>query len=199
MSPAPAPLVIKVGGSLFDRAASIAVIIRESRRPVLIVPGGGRFADRVRRLNLSEDAAHWMAIAAMEQYGWYIASHGIRETGAVAIPGEPRVLLPYCFMRRVDPLPHSWDVTSDTIAAWIADRLGTDLVLLKSVDGIYRHRVLQEQVDRPCPCSEVDPLLIPFVLEHNVRTTVINGRVPARISQLLKGLPVMGTVIDTRF
>lgn len=199
MSTLSTPLVVKVGGSLFDRTDAVINAIRATGRPVLVIPGGGRFADFVRRLNLSDTAGHWMAIAAMEQYGWYLASHDIPATATIAHPAAMTVLLPYCALRDADPLPHSWDVTSDTIAAWVAARLGTELLLLKSVDGIHRHRVLLERVDAPCPCDEVDPALIPFVLEHGVRTTVVNGRIDERIRDVLAGLPVRGTVIDTRF
>jgi acetylglutamate kinase len=39
-------------------------------------------------------------------------------------------------MRAADPLPHSWDITSDSIAAFIAGALGAgELILLKPVDG----------------------------------------------------------------
>ncbi len=199
MSSLTIPIVVKLGGSLFDRTDAVIDTIRATGRPVLIVPGGGRFADHVRRLNLSDTAAHWMAIAAMEQYGWYIVSHNVPATHAIERPAEMTVLLPYCALRRLDPLPHSWDITSDTIAAWVASNLGTELVLLKSVDGISHHRTLLERVDHPCPCEEVDPALIPFVLEHNVRTTVINGRFDERIAQVLDGVTPHGTVIDTRF
>jgi aspartokinase-like uncharacterized kinase len=199
MSTLSTPLVVKVGGSLFDRTDAVIRTIRATGRPVLIVPGGGRFADFVRRLNLSDTAGHWMAIAAMEQYGWYLTSHDVPATAAIVRPFEVTVLLPYCALREIDPLPHSWDITSDTIAAWVAARLGTELVLLKSVDGIHRHRTLLEWVGAPCPCEEVDPALIPFVLEHGVRTTVVNGRIDERIRDVLAGLPVRGTIIDTRF
>jgi aspartokinase-like uncharacterized kinase len=42
------------------------------------------------------------------------------------------VLAPYVWLRRADPLPHSWEVTSDSIAAWIAHAIGASrLVLVK--------------------------------------------------------------------
>ena len=42
------------------------------------------------------------------------------------------VLAPYVWLREADPLPHSWDVTSDSIAAWIAGQVGASrLVLVK--------------------------------------------------------------------
>jgi 5-(aminomethyl)-3-furanmethanol phosphate kinase len=200
MSSVTDPLVVKVGGSLFERVLSLLDIFREVGRPVLIVPGGGKFADLVRRLNVSDTAGHWMAIAGMEQFGWYIASHEIPATVELLRPEEPTVFLPYCALRRIDPLPHSWNVTSDTIAAWAAKELSLDLVLLKSVDGIYHHRTLLHRIEQPCAtCTEVDPAFIPFVLQHGIRTWVVNGRSDDRVRQVLKGEPVTGTLIDTRF
>ena len=90
-----------------------------------------------------------MAIAAMEQYGWFIASHGMKTTDILAVPEKTTVFLPYISMRQRDPLPHSWDITSDSIAAWIAAELGIELLVLKSVDGISLKGILQEQVTTP--------------------------------------------------
>ncbi len=182
------PLVVKVGGSLFDRVVPLLAIFREVGRPVLIVPGGGKFADLVRRLAVSDTTGHWMAIAGMEQFGWYIASHDVT------------VLLPYCALRRADPLPHSWNVTSDTIAAWVAKELSLDLLLLKSVDGIRHHRKLLSRVEDPSLTpDEVDPAFIRFVFEHNLRARVVNGRHDDRVRQALRGEAVVGTLVDPRF
>lgn len=198
-SPAP-PLVVKVGGSLFDRTASLLDIFREVGRPVLIVPGGGKFADLVRRLAVSDTAAHWMAIAGMEQFGWYIASHGVPAVSAVTLPAEVTVLLPYCALRRADPLPHSWNVTSDTIAAWVANELAVDLILLKSVDGIHHHRRLLSRVeDSSLTADEVDPAFIRFVFEHGLRARVVSGRHDDRVRGVLRDEAVVGTLVDPRF
>ena len=44
--------------------------------PLVVVPGGGPFADAVRvfdaELGLSSDRAHWMSILAMDLYGHMI-------------------------------------------------------------------------------------------------------------------------------
>ncbi|HOB17460.1 MAG TPA: uridylate kinase [Candidatus Methanoculleus thermohydrogenotrophicum] len=194
------PLVVKVGGSLFDRVVRLLGIFREVGRPVLIVPGGGKFADLARRLAVSDTAGHWMAIAGMEQFGWYIASHDVPATPVVALPTGVTVLLPYCALREADPLPHSWEVTSDTIAAWVAKELSTDLLLLKSVDGIHHHRRLVSRVEDPSlTCDEVDPLFIPFVFEHGIRSRVVNGRHDDRVRGALREEVVIGTLIDPRF
>jgi hypothetical protein len=194
------PLVVKVGGSLFDRVVPLLEIFREVGRPVLIVPGGGKFADLVRRLAVSDTTGHWMAIAGMEQFGWYIASHDVPAVSALKLPAEVTVLLPYCALRRADPLPHSWNVTSDTIAAWVAKELSLDLLLLKSVDGIRHHRKLLSRVEDPSLTpDEVDPAFIRFVFEHNLRARVVNGRHDDRVRQALRDEAVVGTLVDPRF
>jgi hypothetical protein len=100
-------------------------------------------------------------------------------------------------LRSADPLPHTWDVSSDTIAAWIAARIGLDLVLLKSVDGIIREGSVVKEIREPIKCGELDPCFIPFVLSQGVRTTVINGLYDERIAGVLEGRPVFGTTIHT--
>jgi probable H4MPT-linked C1 transfer pathway protein len=142
-------VVAKVGGGLLARPGCLDTVLSvlaevAGRQPLLVVPGGGLFADVVReqdkRLGLADDAAHWMAILAMDQYAHLIASRlpgatlvsdaeGIAQAlRSQAIP----VLMPSTWLRRADPLPHSWEVTSDSIAAWIAREVGAArLVLVK--------------------------------------------------------------------
>jgi len=46
--------------------------------------------------------------------------------------GRIPVVAPYRWLRDADPLPHTWNVTSDSISAWVASMLGaTQLVLVK--------------------------------------------------------------------
>ncbi len=197
----PAGLVVKVGGSLAPHIPEIVPVLRDSPRPLLIVPGGGIFADAVRSSASAADAdaAHWMACAAMDQYGWIIAAEGLRTTSRIAVPKTTAVLLPYCVLRRHDPLPHSWDVTSDTIAAWVAKMTGCNLLILKSVDGIEVSGKITARLDRAVATDTVDPCFLPFVLEHRVRTFVMNGTDPHRIARWLEGKPVRGTSIGTTF
>ena len=141
--------VVKVGGGLLARAGALdrvaaALATEAGGRRVLVVPGGGPFADVVRELfrrtGLSDDTAHWMAALGMDQYALALAE---RIDGAVVVEDEPAiaralkggrvpVLAPYRWLRRADPLPHSWDVTSDSIAAWVAGAVhARRLVLIK--------------------------------------------------------------------
>jgi 5-(aminomethyl)-3-furanmethanol phosphate kinase len=194
------PLVVKVGGSLISHIPDLVPLFCRSNRPVFIVPGGSIFADTVRRTTLNDTPAHWMAVAAMDQYGWYIASHGIGVTQNLKIPEKSVVFLPYCVLCGQDPLPHRWSVTSDSVAAWIADVLGLDLLILKSVDGIMKkNNILLVSVNGPVDTETVDPFLIPFILEKKIRTTVINGSHITCVEKFLLGDQVLGTKIGTTF
>jgi len=190
--------VIKIGGSLFDVVSDLIRILSEQRAGLVIVPGGGAFADAVRRLDPDSDSAHWMAISAMEQYGHYIASHGLPTIDQIVRVDELSVLLPYCLMKRDDPLPHSWDVTSDTIAAWVAWRLDLPLILLKSIDGIISEGRMLAEVFSPVISDSIDPALIPFILEKQMRAVVINGRRPDALRRVLSGDFSSGTIITGR-
>ncbi|MFA6225879.1 MAG: uridylate kinase [Methanoregula sp.] len=190
---------MKLGGSLHHRVPEIVPLLCKSERPLLVVPGGGIFADAVRMARVADDAAHCMAIAAMEQYGWFIASQGMETTDRLSVPEKSAVFLPYTSMRLRDPLPHSWNITSDSIAAWVAAELGMELLILKSVDGISLNGILQEQVTIPIENDVVDPFFIPFVLKHRIKTTIINGKSGDSIEKILKDEPVPCTRIGITF
>ena len=141
--------VIKVGGGLAPIPGALELVctaIREAGRssPIVVVPGGGPFADAVRAFGrthrLSADAAHWMALLAMDQYAHALLERIegaalVEEAGAVAAavgPAGVAVLAPSRWMRSADVLPHTWDATSDSVAAFVAGALDADhLVLLK--------------------------------------------------------------------
>ena len=156
--------VVKVGGGLLAHEGCLDTVLDviagvAPDEPLLIVPGGGPFADAVRdqdaQLRLTDDAAHWMAVLAMDQYAHVIVS---RMRGATLVSdaagisaaieaGQIPVLAPYAWLRRADALPHSWHVTSDSIAAWMAREIrASRLILVKppgsgggpdSVDGYF--------------------------------------------------------------
>ncbi len=145
--------VVKLGGGLLGRNGAFervtgALAAFGAGRSLLVVPGGGPFSEvvreRCRHLQIDADTAHWMAILGMDQYAHVLACR-IRRAALVErerdIPvalaaGRIPVLAPYHWLRAADPLPHSWDVTSDSIAAWLASALGAArLILLKPVAG----------------------------------------------------------------
>jgi aspartokinase-like uncharacterized kinase len=81
---------------------------------------------------LGDDAAHWMAVLAMDQYAHLLAARirGARIVEHGEDGGGVPILAPYRWLREMDPLPHSWDVTSDSIAAWTARAVGARRLIL---------------------------------------------------------------------
>jgi aspartokinase-like uncharacterized kinase len=191
--------VVKLGGSLIKSVDGIIDEIRSSGVPVLIVPGGGPFADLVRAFDVDENAAHWMAIAAMDQFGWYISSRGVRPVVELIKPEGISVLLPYTLMRARDPLPRQWEVTSDTISAWVAYTLGLPLLLLKYKDYVTEQGRQLDRITAAIACSDLDPTFIPYVLSRGMTVMVISGLRRGRIAEVLKGGKVPGTVIGPIF
>ena len=143
--------VVKIGGSL-ETAPGIGelltLLVEYGRSRIVIVPGGGRFADRVRagqaELNLSDETAHVMAIRAMEQYAEvlcglnpnlrpFVHSGEIDEINKkAAIP----VWLPAELLTGQPDIPAGWQVTSDSLALWFAGKINADaLILVKSVSN----------------------------------------------------------------
>src|SRR4051794_21155221 len=141
--------VIKVGGGLSRLPGALeqvcsALQALSQLHPMLLVPGGGPFADAVRafegRTTLSPATSHWMAILAMNQYAYVLADRisagviveEIGEIREVLSAGKIPIIAPARWMRSADVLPHSWEVTSDSIAAVVAGALGAGrLVLIK--------------------------------------------------------------------
>ena len=147
------PVVVKVGGGLLAlpgalERAGCALALASAYRPLVVVPGGGPFADTVRRFEtehgLAPVSAHWMAILGQDQYAHVLVEripeaslvHGPEETAAELAARRIAVLAPYQWMRGADVLPHSWDATGDSVAAFVAGALDAELlVLLKPAAG----------------------------------------------------------------
>ena len=140
--------VLKLGGSL-EGAALLGPLLRllaEQGRPLVIVPGGGRFADEVRvrqaALGLDEDAAHWLAIGAMEQYAEALRAMNqalrpvadVDSMAAAWAAGRLPLWLPGKLLREQAELPVGWQTTADSLALWFADHIGAEaLILIKAV------------------------------------------------------------------
>jgi len=145
--------VLKIGGSLSENPANLTLLCQKlsdlaKRHRILVVPGGGKFADIVRKFDkkyrISDKITHKMAILAMDQYGLLLSNitqsayfvQNLREVKSTK--GILPIFLPSKFMFRKDPFEPSWNVTSDSISAYIADMLGVKkLILVTDVDGIF--------------------------------------------------------------
>jgi len=172
--------VVKLGGGALAHvghfeAVLAAIAAAAQDRRLLVVPGGGPFADAVRevdhRLRLSNDAAHWMAVLAMDQYAHLVAA---RLAGSVLV-AEPRgiaaalgagavgripVLAPYRWLRETDPLPHEWMVTSDSIAAWVAGMVCARRLVLVKPPGAAGNELVDAYFSRALP-AHITPVIVP--------------------------------------
>jgi len=197
--------VIKVGGSL-GRGLALGAILRglarlARTRRILLIPGGGRFADLVRaerkRLGLDEASAHSMALRAMDQYGFLMAAlcPRARATGdfaearRIATAGGVPVFLASSTIERRRRLERTFRLTSDSIAAVVARRIRAKrLVLLKRCqcregDGASRAALL-----RLARRGVVDPLF-PSLAPPGAEIRILDVRSPRARALLEAGRP----------
>ncbi len=142
------PLVVKVGGSLAEtgRLKLVLPILAAAKRPVVIVPGGGAFANKVRDLQnairFDDASAHRLAMLGMHQMAEIYFTMHERLAPADSLDGIARVIatglvpvwLPLQMCQTDKDIPADWTITSDGLAARLAERMGgAPLILLKSV------------------------------------------------------------------
>jgi aspartokinase-like uncharacterized kinase len=145
-------IVVKFGGSLAEAGSIrswLAALARVGAGQCVLVAGGGVYADTVRaeqlRHGFSDRAAHRMALLAMEQYAVMLADLEPRIVPCTQVGDLRSTLgrgglpawLPSEMALADRSIAESWDVSSDTLAAWLARRLGARrLILIKSVAGL---------------------------------------------------------------
>lgn len=183
-----APLVVKLGGSLHDSPALAEWLtaLKGCRMPLTIVPGGGPFANSVRAaqkaMRYDDETAHAMAVLAMEQYALALASREpalapAASPGAIeAAHAQGRIALwrASAMVANADDISPAWDVTSDSLSAWLAKKTGARaLLLIKSVDvgdGAPLNEIVRKGVVDPALPDYLDetPLFIagPSSLPH---------------------------------
>jgi aspartokinase-like uncharacterized kinase len=204
-------VIIKLGGSLIEKGRDIVRFLRDyaeekskkNALTIILIPGGGPFVEPVRKLSedtsLSEETAHWMAVLAMHQYGLFLAN------GEIGIPlvesvdeideaGHVYILLPYKILKAEDCLPHTWDVTSDTIAAFVAHKIGEKtFIKLTDVDGIIAEKghliekiSVKEMIEKEVRgCVDVE--LPRFLIQNKMSCFIVNGNFPKRVIDVIEG------------
>lgn len=141
--------VVKLGGSLLGQPELktwLSLLARQSDGRIVIVPGGGVFADTVRTAQpvggYDDATAHQMALLAMEQYGLVMKSlqpelvtaSSELEIAERSWQHRAIIWMPSHMVLADETIPMNWDVTSDSLAAWLAGKIGADrLVLVKHV------------------------------------------------------------------
>ncbi|MFX0017260.1 MAG: hypothetical protein ACFFAK_02445 [Promethearchaeota archaeon] len=147
--------LFKIGGKILDNSKHLINTIAQltqlyednTIQKIIIIPGGGNIANFVRNLylefNFDDEIAHWIAIYSMNFNGLELQRkfpHLETIEDFEHLKNEKRIFsifLPYQYLRLFDPLPHSWDVTSDSITLYCAYKLGVnECFLIKDVNGI---------------------------------------------------------------
>ncbi len=165
--------VVKLGGSLWrapELRCWLDLLAGAEAVRIVVVPGGGPFADAVRgaqpALGFGDRAAHRMALLAMEQYGTALTDLEPRLTSARTVAelqatSSPVVWMPLPLAETAD-VAESWDVTSDTLAVWLAGRIGADCAILVKSATLP---------DAPCPADRLaaDGIVDPALQERMAR------------------------------
>ncbi|HEV8646815.1 MAG TPA: aspartate kinase [Burkholderiales bacterium] len=151
--------VVKLGGSLANSEELprwLEVIATAGAGKVVLVPGGGPWADEVReaqrREGFDDRVAHRRALRAMEQYGRvlaamrpeFVAVDSIAAICEVLKKNQVPIWMPYEIVVADSSIPESWDVTSDSLAARLARKLNASVLLL----------VKSFAITEPQPCIE---------------------------------------------
>lgn len=139
--------IIKLGGSLYDSNCLprwLHQLAFSEAGKAVIVPGGGPFADQVRqaqnRWGVSDACAHAMALLAMEQFGRLLQgleprlclAASSKEISQALSQHQVPVWLPAAELLTRSDIPENWEVTSDSLAAWLSGKLkASRLILIK--------------------------------------------------------------------
>ncbi|MFA6164175.1 MAG: uridylate kinase [Methylobacter sp.] len=179
-------IVVKLGGSLTQSGALIKclnTIEQKYRgRAVVIVPGGGAFADQVRMAQdhwqFDDKTAHAMALLAMQQMALLLK--GLKPDFSIAGSvsaiheqlNQQKVVIWSPDIVELDSggIQATWDITSDSLAAWLAKTLSAkELVLVKTanIDGRLSVHELAEQ-------NIVDKSFCNFLANSSFKITIIN-------------------------
>ena len=202
------PVIVKLGGSVV-RAPELSAwldAIASARRPIVVVPGGGALADEVRscqaELGFGDASAHRMALLAMDQLAWAVA--GLRPGFAVGATetelcaaldrGLTAVWAPYALIAERTDIEESWRITSDSLALWLARRLGAArCYLIKTIARTQQKQVSAGQLARD---GIVDQAFPSMLKEAGVPAFLLGRGDQAAFAAALSGDEPCGVEID---
>lgn len=198
--------VVKIGGSLFpNHAMELAKQLRNTNSVIIL--GGGEFANLIREyddeLSFSKETAHWTAIDCMDIIAKLVSdkvestklAYSIEEVNKISDEGFTPIFAVSEFLKNEDPFDCSWDVTSDSIAAYISHLLNAKLLIITNVNGIYTQEPKESgstfisKIDAKTLLnfqeSSVDVMLPSLLLKFGTNCYVVNGKYPDRVLSLI--------------
>ena len=141
-------IVLKIGGSLYQSECLnewLTKLVKDLDQPIVIVPGGGPFADQVRKAaakwQLASHCAHDMAVMGMQQFAHLMQGlnnklpliNSVPELHQVDKSNYAVIWAPYNDLVNADDIEKDWQTTSDSLAVWLAGKLAAEhLCLVKS-------------------------------------------------------------------
>lgn len=176
-------MVLKLGGSLLSHAPVTRILqlaTRTGNGQLVIVPGGGVFAEQVRitqqQWQYDDRTAHYMAILAMQQMALLLQSlcSGLVVVNNVAMirasmQQHTVIWSPLSSELDAAGIPASWDITSDTLAAWLAVQLSMEhVILLKSAEFSSDSSIAQLSAS-----GVIDKAFATFVQQHSLQIDCI--------------------------
>lgn len=199
--------VVKLGGSLLDAPelrAWLHMLVRCGDGRVVIVPGGSVFADAVReaqaRSGIDDAVAHRLAVLAMDQYGHLltgicpelVVADSELELAERGWQHRAIVWLPSRMVLTDESIPASWSVTSDSLAAWLALKIGAErLVLVKSGEQAAAEVTLPQLGN----AGVVDDAFRDFAARLACPVHVVGKGSHAAFAEALTGGEMPGTVV----
>lgn len=198
--------VVKIGGSLFpNHAMELAKQLRNTNSVIIL--GGGEFANLIREyddeLSFSKETTHWTAIDCMDIMAKLVSdkvestklTYSIEEVNKISDEGFTPIFAVSEFLKNEDPFDCSWDVTSDSIAAYISHLLNAKLLIITNVNGIYTQEPKESgstfisKIDAKTLLnfqeSSVDVMLPSLLLKFGTNCYVVNGKYPDRVLSLI--------------
>ncbi|MFX0137882.1 MAG: hypothetical protein ACFFDN_29845 [Candidatus Hodarchaeota archaeon] len=155
----PKTLIFKIGGKILEDFENLNCTISQLTQifnegliqKMILIPGGGSLANFTRKvygeLKFNEEIAHWMGIISMNYNGLELSKKFPNLEIIEDFDKLKRmskflcIFLPYQFLKENDKLPHSWDVTSDSITLFLAKALGLkECFLIKDVNGVINNK-----------------------------------------------------------
>lgn len=199
--------LIKIGGSLTYEAEPLLKALknyaREKNKKIVIIPGGGDFADVVRKidktLNISNSLSHKLAIKCMDLIGEVYAEIGdikaydtLFDLKREIEKEKIAILLPSKILLSTDIAEHSWAITSDSLSLYIGKLLDVrEVIIATDVDGIYDkfpggkllNIINANDIKGLTSVDEKFPILLK---KFKMNAYVVNGRYPERVINILE-------------
>jgi dihydroneopterin aldolase len=200
-------IVVKLGGSLAGsrHLADWVGALASCGGRCVVVPGGGPFADAVRqaqaKIGFSGAAAHHLALLAMEQFAWALASLNSNfrvadstiAIGSALQAGNVPIWSPVKMVLDCREISPSWDVTSDSLAAWLAGQIGARrLVLIKHGAPLGKQQSAADLADR----GIVDQAFPHFLASSGAQASLVAAEASGSAQKAISERGVAGTPID---